>query len=973
MKQVLPLFLFMVSLLGFSGYLLCHDPRVEELWSVASHFWGSAAEEEEEIRTDSPYERWLYDFNLLKDPVTGHIPRGIRQQELALARSIPFKGQFYRTDNPGANTYTAAGPINIGGRTRAVAYDVRNNGVILAGGVNGGIYRSTDGGNSWNWMNTPDINSVTTIAQDPRPGFQDTWYCGTGEFIPSSAITGPTQADLSFIVGYGMFVSKDNGVTWTPLQFSRAGDINQFDNAYDIINKLVVNPANGDLYVSRFGQIVRVREISPGNYVRQIVLGPKFSFNGLTTTNQISDITINSSGTKFLVAFHGDDTLRSNADTSKMLEGIWESSTGDSASWTKIAGADIKKPIGWDSAGKYGRIVIALAPSNEKWLYVMYDNNKNGSKTASGGPQPEANLFKVDMTSGNANTYQWTNLSANLPKTDPSDRGALQVQNGYDMCITIKPDDPNTVFIGGVNAYRSTSGFTDSTHTVLINGYARKVFDANAFSYYHDIGHPDQHLMVFRPGSSQEMIFANDGGLQKTLNVNTPDSIVLAPLNNNYQTVQYYYVAIDPANNTQNFLGGAQDNHCTFRNGLSTNPNSHDTYIVGDGGSVGISQVINNKKYLFISGQNNNAYRITIDPATNQYAGSFISIKPSGIGNGNFITLFYLNPDNNNDLYLSSKDTIFRSTNAVSGAAGISWSSLPGLHSINAGNIRSFATTRGAYNANHNLFIGTDKGKVYRLKDPRNADPSAIPVDITPPGMSGVVIGLAVNPRNDDTLMAVVSNYGVAHNIFWTGNANAPSPTWQTIEGNLVTPTANSGFTGPSIRSCAIVAKQNGVEYYVGTSIGLYSTNSISSNNTFWVKEVNSGPLANAIVSSLALRWSDNTLVVGTHGNGMYYASIGSAAVVTATPDVIRNDKSFIRRIYPTLTAQLVNIEVGNYAKTTSMNVVLYNALGQVSYWQQMAYENGAVDVSLLPSGVYVMAIWSNDRKQLFIQKIIRQ
>ncbi len=45
------------------------------------------------------------------------------------------------------NTYFPAGPNNQGGRTRALAYDVRYNGttnqVLIAGGVSGGIMRSS--------------------------------------------------------------------------------------------------------------------------------------------------------------------------------------------------------------------------------------------------------------------------------------------------------------------------------------------------------------------------------------------------------------------------------------------------------------------------------------------------------------------------------------------------------------------------------------------------------------------------------------------------------------------------------------------------------------------------------------------------------------------------------------------------------------------------------------------------------------
>lgn len=73
------------------------------------------------------------------------------------------------------------GPENIGGRTRALAIDVSDNtsNTILAGGVSGGMWRSTNGGTSWTRVTTlPQLASVTTLAQDTRSGKTNIWYYG---------------------------------------------------------------------------------------------------------------------------------------------------------------------------------------------------------------------------------------------------------------------------------------------------------------------------------------------------------------------------------------------------------------------------------------------------------------------------------------------------------------------------------------------------------------------------------------------------------------------------------------------------------------------------------------------------------------------------------------------------------------------------------------------------------------------------
>ena len=105
------------------------------------------------------------------------------------------------------NNYLPAGPNNNGGRTRAIAYDVRYNGttnrVLIAGVVSGGIFRSTDGGANWTRV-TPanEVHNVASIAQDPRPGNQDTWYAGGGEYIGSS-----TDATGAGYLAYGLLKS----------------------------------------------------------------------------------------------------------------------------------------------------------------------------------------------------------------------------------------------------------------------------------------------------------------------------------------------------------------------------------------------------------------------------------------------------------------------------------------------------------------------------------------------------------------------------------------------------------------------------------------------------------------------------------------------------------------------------------------------------------------------------------------------
>jgi hypothetical protein len=159
---------------------------------------------EHDIYLTAPFndiiERQKYEFDLIKDPATGKIPDGVIQRSYLQGKSLPGKESIFgRTAN--LNTYTPAGPDNLGGRTRAFAYDVRflTNQIMIAGSVSSGVMRSTNGGTSWTLVTGSDnIHDITCIAQDTRAGQQNTWYIGTGESLGNSA-----SASGAFRVGFG--------------------------------------------------------------------------------------------------------------------------------------------------------------------------------------------------------------------------------------------------------------------------------------------------------------------------------------------------------------------------------------------------------------------------------------------------------------------------------------------------------------------------------------------------------------------------------------------------------------------------------------------------------------------------------------------------------------------------------------------------------------------------------------------------
>ncbi|MGV3530177.1 MAG: T9SS type A sorting domain-containing protein [Flavisolibacter sp.] len=935
-------------------------------------------------------ERMKYEYEMLKDPVTGKIPKGIFEKEVAFALSMPVKN----ADVPAGanrrvvvqNTYLPVGPNNIGGRTRAVAYDKRYNGstnrVIISGCVSGGIMRSADGGNTWTLV-TPqnDIHSFTTLAQDLRPGFEDTWYAAGGEPYGNTA-GGYYAAPYR---GFGIWKSVNNGVSWTKLAPTVTdqgggtippGTHEFFDNPFDYTYNMAVNPTNGDLFVAAFGVILRSNN---GGTSFQAVLGSFAASTSLSTATGQTEVAISSSG-RIMAAMNG-------GHNNTALRGVWTSATGGAGSFSRVAGGQtigVDSIPGWRANAPTGtgkRILITFAPSNANVGYVFYEN---GQSSEPPDLKPEADLFRFDIS---GSSITWSNRSANMPDFaggNASGSDPLAVQGGYDMMVKVKPDNPNTVFIGGTNLYRSTDGFSTSTNTAWINGY-----NTNFTYQVYPNGHPDIHELVFNPTNSNEGICGNDGGIQISSNLTAA-----APswrMVSNYQTIQYYYVAMDPDAGRNNFVGGAQDNGVLFRDKLrvlgipASDSNNHVQMISADGSAVGISRVSPSNPVQFVYGgyQYGKILRFRLPNVFNPD-----DIRPGNLTTayegaeddyGEFVTNFHLDPDNTEDLYYINFNRLFRTTAASSVTAG-GWTELMGVSAaVNPSNgrgvsIRAVAFTRGPYNTAHSIYLGTTNGRVFRLDDPRNAAPGKAPADITPTGLNGNVQDIAVNPNNDNEVMVTVSNYNTT-SIWWTNNAKSSFPSWKNAEGNL---------TLPSIRSCRIVVKKDAAnnpvtEYYVGTSVGLYSTENLEgiltlNGSPLWRRE-GDAVLNLAVIQSLAYRPADNVMVIGTHGNGMYYTFLGTANFnpVQTAVEPVTNDKNFIHNVYPTVSPNTVSFETGNMVGVRKIVVHLYDASGRLVFSETKGYTNGSLTLAPFARGTYFLSIYSEDRKYRHLQKLVKQ
>ena len=129
-------------------------------------------------------------FLMLRDPAINQIPKSIFSDERQFYKLIS-----QRLSKGKALTWVERGPNNTAGRVRGLGIDVRTttapNITIITGGVSGGLWKSTNNGDTWFMTTTSSqLHSVTHMLQDTRAGKQDTWYAGSGENVGGTSASG---------------------------------------------------------------------------------------------------------------------------------------------------------------------------------------------------------------------------------------------------------------------------------------------------------------------------------------------------------------------------------------------------------------------------------------------------------------------------------------------------------------------------------------------------------------------------------------------------------------------------------------------------------------------------------------------------------------------------------------------------------------------------------------------------------------
>jgi photosystem II stability/assembly factor-like uncharacterized protein len=271
---------------------------------------------------------------LTKDPVTGEVPTERMQAAFELVRRKVAEFQYRGGASIAGARWKERGPYDVGGRTRALLIDKRDptRRAAFSGGVSGGIWRTEDiTSPSAEWRIINDFhanNTVTDIVQNPN-NTDLLFYC-TGELaggvtrgggIFRSTDGGNTWTQLPATVNSnfwytqrmainpatnavfaatdnGVYRSLDNGDTWSRVLGSGVSNANE-PTFYD----LEVTPSN-DIYAASSSEIYRSSSNGDQNTWANLTSGNGFP-NGISRVEM--DVCESAPNVLYAVTANGGD------------------------------------------------------------------------------------------------------------------------------------------------------------------------------------------------------------------------------------------------------------------------------------------------------------------------------------------------------------------------------------------------------------------------------------------------------------------------------------------------------------------------------------------------------------------------------------------------------------------------------------------------------------------------------------------
>jgi photosystem II stability/assembly factor-like uncharacterized protein len=619
-------------------------------------------------------------------------------------------------------TWEALGPGNIGGRLRGFVIQRSNPDVMYVSGVSGGVWKTTNGGESWSTA-TDELASITFNALAMDPSDPDVLYAGTGEGYFREEVRG-TGLPLR---GAGIFVTRDAGATWSRLPSTESED-------FYWVNDLVISSVDPRrIYAATRTGVWRSSD-EGSTWAKVLATSAKGGCLDLALRSDTSN--------DFLFASCG---------------------TLDQATVYRCVAAE--GATTWESVlseAGMGRTSLAIAPSNQNVVYALAASNVSSARipadqglwavfrSSTGGARGS---WSAQVRNTNSNPIDYlllTNpIAANYTRCGWDDQNVFVNMGWYCNVIAVDPRDPNVVWAAGVDLFRSDDG--GRNWGVASYWWADPLRPSYA--------HADHHNIVFDPGydgaANQTMYTACDGGVFRTdvarsgVGRSASDfcdpshsQVSFTSLNHTLGVTQFYHGAVFPG--ARRYLGGTQDNGTV----LGSDEAGRDGWIGiygGDGGYAAIDP--HDPDVMYVQSQ-----YFDLEKSTD--GGRSFTPKLLGIPVSEsflFVTPMVMDPNDSQTLWTGGQK-LWRSTN---GAA--SWSAASAILD-GTSQTSAIAVAPGRSDS---VIAGTNSGKIFYSDAALSSDQSTTWASSQP--RSGFVTSVAFDPNDIDVVYATYGGFGGPH------------------------------------------------------------------------------------------------------------------------------------------------------------------------------------------------------------------
>ena len=297
------------------------------------------------------------------------------------------------------------GPALMSGRINDLEKHPTNARILYAGAAGGGVWKSGDGGATFNPIFDDHVQSIGVVTLDPTNPDEVIWV-GTGETWTRNSVT----------IGDGLYKTTDGGANWKKMGFENS----------ERIAAVVINPKNSnEIYVGVLGALWSDSE-ERGVYK---------TIDGGKTWDKILYVGPSTGAGDVLMDPNNPNILYASMWQFRRSGWGFESGGENSALYKSVdAGKTWNKIQNNIPTGKLGRIGIALAPSDSNILYAVIET---GEKSTNG-------LWRSNDAGEN-----WEHLNSDF---------GLTVRPFYFSRITVDPKNPDIILKGGLSGSISRDG-----------------------------------------------------------------------------------------------------------------------------------------------------------------------------------------------------------------------------------------------------------------------------------------------------------------------------------------------------------------------------------------------------------------------------------------------------------------------------------------------------------------------------------